>query len=76
MNLGALIGIPPATVRCVTHVVPNESRGAQLSLLVPVVFVVDGEISVRESLELMVRCEGFTHGKLRGRYVQERLSPQ
>ena len=36
--------------------------------MVPVVFVVDGDISVRESLELMVRCEGFTHGKLRGRY--------
>ena len=41
--------------------------------MVPVVFVVDGDISVRESLELMVRCEGFTHGKLRGRYFQEPL---
>ena len=29
MNLGALIGIPPATVRSVTHVVPNELRGAK-----------------------------------------------
>ena len=28
-------------------------------LLTPIIFVVDDDISVRESLELLIRCEGW-----------------
>ena len=42
-----------------THALCHELR-APLQLDVrPIVFVVDDDISVRESLELLIRCEGW-----------------
>jgi FixJ family two-component response regulator len=37
----------------------GESRGAPSSQGTPVVFVVDDDVSVRESLELLIRCAGW-----------------
>jgi FixJ family two-component response regulator len=36
-----------------------ESRTSRLSHAIPTVFVVDDDISVRESLELLIRCAGW-----------------
>ena len=33
--------------------------GARMAHAVPIVFVVDDDVSVRESLELLIRCEGW-----------------
>jgi len=38
---------------------PSESSPPPFSRATPVVFVVDDDISVRESLELLIRCEGW-----------------
>ena len=37
----------------------GESRGAASSQATPIVFVVDDDLSVRESLELLIRCAGW-----------------
>ncbi len=37
----------------------NESGALPMSPAIPIVFVVDDDISVRESLELLIRCEGW-----------------
>ena len=37
----------------------RESRGAASSQVTPIVFVVDDDVSVRESLELLLRCAGW-----------------
>jgi FixJ family two-component response regulator len=37
----------------------HESRSAPMSCATPIVFVVDDDISVRESLESLIRCEGW-----------------
>jgi FixJ family two-component response regulator len=39
--------------------VGHESRSSNMSHAVPIVFVVDDDVSVRESLELLIRCEGW-----------------
>ena len=39
--------------------VGHESGSSNMSNAVPIVFVVDDDISVRESLELLIRCEGW-----------------
>ena len=41
------------------HALCHELSTPPLSTLRPIVFVVDDDISVRESLELLIRCEGF-----------------
>src|SRR6266853_4599099 len=38
---------------------PSESSPPPFSRATPVVFVVDDDISVRESLELLIRCAGW-----------------
>src|SRR5712664_3370453 len=38
---------------------PGQSRSSPKSLATPIVFVVDDDISVRESLELLIRSEGW-----------------
>jgi FixJ family two-component response regulator len=38
---------------------PGESRSSPALHATPIVFVVDDDISVRESLELLIRCEGW-----------------
>lgn len=37
----------------------HKSRLSPMSHAVPIVFVVDDDVSVRESLELLIRCEGW-----------------
>jgi FixJ family two-component response regulator len=37
----------------------HESRSSVVSNMTPIVFVVDDDISVRESLELLIRCAGW-----------------
>lgn len=39
--------------------VGHESESSNMSHAVPIVFVVDDDVSVRESLELLIRCEGW-----------------
>jgi FixJ family two-component response regulator len=38
---------------------PGQSRASPRSHATPIVFVVDDDISVRESLELLIRCAGW-----------------
>ena len=40
-----------------THALCNELKGRPMLDVGPIVFVVDDDISVRESLELLIRCE-------------------
>jgi len=42
-----------------TCAVGHESGSSNMSHAVPIVFVVDDDVSVRESLELLIRCEGW-----------------
>jgi FixJ family two-component response regulator len=42
-----------------TCAVGHESGSSNMSQAVPIVFVVDDDVSVRESLELLIRCEGW-----------------
>src|SRR5579863_9083666 len=42
-----------------THTLCHEFKGRPLLDVGPIVFVVDDDISVRESLELLIRCEGW-----------------
>src|ERR1700677_2675054 len=37
----------------------HEARTSPMSQATPIVFVVDDDISVRESLELLIRCAGW-----------------
>src|ERR1700724_2607511 len=41
------------------HGFGHKLRLSRMSHAVPVVFVVDDDVSVRESLELLIRCEGW-----------------
>jgi FixJ family two-component response regulator len=42
-----------------THILRNKLGEPPMAEVRPVVFVVDDDISVRESLELLIRCEGW-----------------
>ena len=42
-----------------THALCPELKGRPMLDVGPIVFVVDDDISVRESLELLIRCEGW-----------------
>jgi FixJ family two-component response regulator len=41
------------------HVFGREPGSSRMSHAVPIVFVVDDDLSVRESLESLIRCEGW-----------------
>ena len=41
------------------HAFGHKVRSSSMSHAVPIVFVVDDDVSVRESLELLIRCEGW-----------------
>jgi FixJ family two-component response regulator len=41
------------------HALGHELRLPPMSAVTPIAFVVDDDISVRESLELLIRCEGW-----------------
>ena len=43
----------------ITHALCHESGAPSMLGMGPIVFVVDDDISVRESLELLIRCEGW-----------------
>jgi FixJ family two-component response regulator len=55
----AATGFPTANPRTATHVVRRDLSFSQASHLAPIVFVVDDDISLRESLEVLARCEGW-----------------
>src|SRR6202166_4343280 len=40
-------------------IAPGQSKPSPKSYATPIVFVVDDDVSVRESLELLIRCEGW-----------------
>jgi hypothetical protein len=42
-----------------TQAFGHTSGSSRMSHAVPIVFVVDDDVSVRESLELLIRCEGW-----------------
>jgi FixJ family two-component response regulator len=42
-----------------TCAIGHESRSSNMAYAAPIVFVVDDDVSVRESLELLIRCEGW-----------------
>ena len=42
-----------------THTSDRESESLAISRATPIVFVVDDDVSVRESLELLIRCAGW-----------------
>jgi FixJ family two-component response regulator len=56
---------PPASVTFgrgtmkITGAIGYEARSSPMSQATPIVFVVDDDISVRESLELLIRCAGW-----------------
>jgi FixJ family two-component response regulator len=41
------------------RIADHESKSASMSHATPIVFVVDDDVSVRESLELLIRCAGW-----------------
>src|SRR5580700_8805543 len=41
------------------HALGHEVRSSRMSDGTPIVFVVDDDVSVRESLELLIRCQGW-----------------
>src|ERR1700754_511491 len=42
-----------------TCAIGHVSRSSNMAYAAPIVFVVDDDVSVRESLELLIRCEGW-----------------
>jgi hypothetical protein len=42
-----------------TRAASSESKQPSLLQAAPLVYVVDDDVSVRESLELLIRCEGW-----------------
>ena len=44
---------------CRTSALDHETRASLISQTTPIVFVVDDDVSVRESLELLIRCAGW-----------------
>jgi len=42
-----------------TRTIGHKSRSSNSAYAAPIVFVVDDDVSVRESLELLIRCEGW-----------------
>jgi|SRR5580658_105699 FixJ family two-component response regulator len=55
----AVIGLPAASFRNATHTVGRDLGFCPASNLAPIVFVVDDDISLRESLEVLAGREGW-----------------
>jgi FixJ family two-component response regulator len=55
----AITAIPEGNSTNLAHIFGREWESQSTSPATPMVFVVDDDISVRESLELMIRCEGW-----------------
>ncbi len=48
-----------------SYALGHELGAPPMSPATPIVFVVDDDISVRESLELLIRCEGWQPDRAR-----------
>lgn len=59
MRSGVTTAIPGADPIAVAHLLGHPFEPRPSSPGTPIVFVVDDDISVRESLELLIRCEGW-----------------
>jgi len=55
----AVTGFPAASPRNATHVVGSDLGVCPASNVAPIVFVADDDISLRESLDVLARCEGW-----------------
>jgi len=55
----AVIGLPAASLRNATQTVGRDLGFCPASHIAPVIFVIDDDISLRESLEVLARCEGW-----------------
>jgi FixJ family two-component response regulator len=59
MTSAAIAAIPRQTPTSLPHIFGRELESRAKAHSTPVVFVVDDDISIRESLELLIRCEGW-----------------
>ena len=59
MTSAAITAIPGQTPISLAHIFGRELESRSSSQGTPIVFVVDDDISVRESLESLIRCEGW-----------------
>jgi hypothetical protein len=59
MTSAAITAIPRQTPISLAHMLGHEMESRPRSHGAPIVFVVDDDISVRESLEVMIGCEGW-----------------
>jgi FixJ family two-component response regulator len=59
MTSAAITAIPGQTSISLAHMLGHELESRPASHGAPIVFVVDDDISVRESLEAMIGCEGW-----------------
>jgi hypothetical protein len=53
------VGADPAVVARYSEPAAQAGEGHQMSDVTPIVFVVDDDVSVRESLELLLRATGW-----------------
>jgi FixJ family two-component response regulator len=59
MRASAITAIPVGSSTSLAHIFGREWESQSSSPATPTVFVVDDDVSVRESLELLIRCEGW-----------------
>jgi FixJ family two-component response regulator len=59
MSSNGAVNIPSARRVNVAHILGQELKSRLEPAAIPIVFVVDDDVSVRESLELLIRCEGW-----------------
>ena len=59
MRLASAVEIPGASPISLAHVLGHRLKSQPKSPSTPVVFVVDDDVSVRESLELLISCEAW-----------------
>jgi FixJ family two-component response regulator len=59
MSSNGAVNIPGASRVNVAHILGQELKSRLEPAAIPIVFVVDDDVSVRESLELLIRCEGW-----------------
>lgn len=56
---GARAGMSGGQTRSAARVFGSDLASASKSLVMPIVFVVDDDAAVRESLDLLIRCQGW-----------------
>jgi len=59
MTAAGATGIPSGSLMSLAHILGHQIESRPRSHGIPIVFVVDDDISVRESLEGMIACEGW-----------------